>query len=416
MTLEQYRQLEKRYFRPLQFFAWSAIGGVTMASSALFTVPATDDLLPPAAIQPVLRTAEEQRESAEHIKMPKEVRGFYMTSFSAASPKIRADLAAYAKRNDLNAVVIDIKDFGGDLAFTPKRESLKSHAPEKTTIPDLDEVLKEMKEAGLYRIARLFVFQDPEYARRNPGEAVLSSATGKVWTDYKGISWVDPASKQAWRYNLEVALEAFERGFDEIQLDYIRFPSDGTLSTIEYARWDGKTPKHKVIGDFYAFMHRELARKNVPLSLDLFGYVTWYRDFDLGIGQLLVDALPNSEAISAMVYPSHYTSGALGFANPADHPYEIVAASLQKANGLVADHKKSCDGGAAEFVISGTGTSKIVMPCGVPLAGQRPWLQAFDIGAVYTPELINAQIKAVRDQGGTGFLLWNARNVYRDFR
>ncbi len=388
---------------------WLAVGGMSLASAVMMSVPLSE--LPSSA--PPLHRVESP--AAVHIETPKDVRGFYMSSLSAASPKIRAALFAYAKRNDLNAVVIDIKDFGGKLAFAPADAVLKTYAPERPTITDLDQVLKEARVAGLYRIARLFVFQDPFFAQRNPKEAVLNAA-GRVWVDYKGVSWVDPASQTAWRYNLEVAREAYRRGFDEIQLDYIRFPSDGKLTTIRYARWDGKTPKEKIIGGFYAFMHAGLARRKIPLSLDLFGFTTWYRDFDLGIGQLLVNGLPNADAISAMVYPSHYPSGILGFKNPADHPYEIVQASLAKANALYVDREKACASGARELTISGTGTSKIALPCGVALARQRPWLQAFDLGAVYTADRINAQIKAVREEGASGYLLWNARNAYRDLK
>jgi hypothetical protein len=160
-------------------------------------------------------------------------------------------------------------------------------------------------------------------------------------------------------------------------------------------------------------MHRELEVKSgIPISYDLFGYTTWYSDFDLGIGQLMKDALPNATAVSPMVYPSHYSVGALGFANPAEHPYEIVAYSLKKAGALYQRREKECGEVAAG---ARSATSTLFMPCDGTLAAQRPWIQAFDIGAVYDAGMIQAQIKAVRDEGGKGFLLWNARNVYRDF-
>lgn len=408
--------IENRYRKALTYAGWSVIAGITLTGSSVLMSPHPENLIPiiekPARIDGIYFA-----DGVEHVKMPKEVRGFYMTSYTAASYKLRTGLFEYAKRNDLNSVVIDIKDFGGQLAFDTKSPRLERYASEKPTISDLDAVLDEAGKYGLYRIARLFVFQDPLYAREHPNQAVLDSNHGGVWTDYKGISWVDPAAKQAWKYNADVAREVFARGFDEVQLDYIRFPSDGKLSTLQYSVWDKKTPKHEVIRQFYEYMHNELEVKSgIPISLDLFGYVTWYRDFDLGIGQLMTAGLPNSTAISAMVYPSHYTSGALGFSNPAEHPYEIVQASLAKTNTLYADHKKACAGGASEFVVSGTGTGRIAMPCGVPLASQRPWLQAFDIGAEYTRERIMDQVRAARDEGASGWLLWNARNVYRDIK
>src|SRR5688572_24386682 len=401
--------LEARWKTPILATGWFLILGTTLVTSLCLTQPSPD--LAPRWL-PAAAAAEEADPGARHIPMPDEVRGVYVTAHSAANPKLRADLFAYAKRNRLNAVVIDVKDGNGLLSFMPKRESLKPHAPEKATMPDLDAVLQEAGDAGLYRIARVFVFQDPMYVKRFPAEAVQRNGGG-VWADYKGVTWVDPASKAAWRYNVEIAKDIYERGFDEIQFDYIRFPSDGNLASIAYPHYDGATPKHQVIREFFAFMHRELeAKAKIPISYDLFGYTTWYVDYDLGIGQLMVDALPHATAVSAMVYPSHYGNGTLGFANPAEYPYEIVADSLKKANRLYARREQEC----AE-VASGvrSATSALLMPCEGKLAHQRPWIQAFDIGATYTADKIRAQIDATRDQGGKGFLLWNARNVYRDF-
>ena len=400
--------VEARWKLPIRVIGWYLILGTSALTVMYLTEPYPD--LSPVWL-PVY-AAVERTPSALHVPMPEEVRGFYMTAHSAANPELRRGLFAYAKRNDLNAVVIDVKDGNGLLAFMPEREALRPHAPEKSTIPDLDAVLSEAGESGLYRIARVFVFQDPLYVKRVPGEAV-QKAGGGVWADYKGVTWVDPASKAAWRYNVEIAKEVYARGFDEVQFDYIRFPSDGNMKSIVYRHHDAARPKHEVIGEFFAYMHRELEqRAKIPISYDLFGYVTWYVDYDLGIGQLMVDALPNATAVSAMVYPSHYGNGTLGFANPAEHPYEIVADSLMKANRLYARREKEC----AEMA-SGvrSATSPLLMPCDGTLAHQRPWIQAFDIGATYTADRIAAQIKATRDQGGSGFLLWNARNVYRDF-
>lgn len=405
--------LETRWHLPIRVSGWFLILGTSALAALYLTVPAPD--LSPAWLPVPVRTADAATAEAggvTHVPMPEEVRGFYMTAQSAADLKRRHDLFAYAERNRLNAVVLDVKDGNGLLSFLPRSEALRPHAPEKATMPDLDGVLKEAGEAGLYRIARVFVFQDPTYAKRFPAEAVQKKGGG-TWADHKGVTWVDPASKAAWRYNADLAKEAYARGFDEVQFDYIRFPSDGNLATIAYPHHDAARPKREVIREFFAFMHRELEEQaGIPISFDLFGYVTWHLDYDLGIGQLLVDALPNATAISAMTYPSHYGAGTLGFANPAEHPYEIIADSLKKANRLYTRREAEC----AE-VASGvrSATSTLFLPCDVPLAHHRPWIQAFDIGAVYTPERIRAQVQAIRDQGGKGFLLWNARNVYRDF-
>ncbi len=398
--------------KPIHVFSWVVFAGTSLVLGIYFTAPTPDwaaTLFATAMPTPPLAALPN---AARHVPMPEEVRGVYMSASTAASPKLRTNIFAYLERNRMNAVVIDVKNDDGRLAFMPKRASLKMAAPEVATIKDIDAVLEEAGRRNVYRIARVFVFQDPFYVSRFPAEAIQKKGGG-VWADYKGVVWVNAASKAAWRYNAEIAREAYIRGFDEVQFDYIRFPSDGDMTTISYPPEEAAKPKHLVIREFFRFMHDQLeVKERVPVSYDLFGYVTWYTDYDLGIGQLLVDALPYATAISAMVYPSHYGSGTLGYANPAEHPYEIVADSLKKANKLYAQREKECTDLATGVK---SATSTFLLPCGAPLAQHRPWIQAFDIGAVYDADMIRAQIKAVRDQNGKGYLLWNARNVYRDF-
>ena len=160
-------KIEARWELPIHVMGWFLIlGTATLTGLALTETPPDH-----APVWFPVYAAERKIAGARHVSMPEEVRGFYMTAHSAAQPKLRADLFAYAKRNGLNAVVIDVKDSDGLLSFMPKRETLTGHAPEKATIPDLDAVLAEAGEAGLYRIARVFVFQDPMYAKRFPDEA-----------------------------------------------------------------------------------------------------------------------------------------------------------------------------------------------------------------------------------------------------
>jgi hypothetical protein len=404
-NIHRLKRLSHLKDRLLDVAGWLAIGGMTSAVVVhLAWTP------PQADVPNVLAERETETPTGPRVPMPEEVRGVYMTANVAGSKALRDRLTGYLKRNDLNAIVIDIKEAGGQLAFIPASPTLRDYAPEKPMIPDLKAYLKELGESGVYRIARQFVFQDPMFANRYPEEAVLKE-NGALWSDHKGVTWVDPASKKAWKYNADVAREAFALGFDEVQLDYIRFPSDGNMSTVRYSRYDGKREKRQVIGDFFRYMHRTLEQDaGIPISYDLFGFATWHTH-DMSIGQMLVDALPYATAISAMVYPSHYPPGTIGFANPADHPYEIIADSLRRANELYDERDAECAG-----VKTGAASSTPILPCDVPLAHHRPWIQAFDIGAVYTPEMIRAQIKAVRDQHGKGWLLWNARNVYKDFK
>ncbi|MFH0927904.1 MAG: putative glycoside hydrolase, partial [bacterium] len=174
------------------------------------------------------------------------------------------------------------------------------------------------------------------------------------------------------------------------QFDYIRFPSDGNMSLVEYAHYDPiKETRSDVMIKFFAYLDQELRQKGIPISADLFGFAYWSRDFDMNIGQRIRDAAPYFTALSPMAYPSHYPAGTLDFKNPADHPYEIVAETLKKGKEIMAEFPEV-------------------------KWQSRPWIQDFDIGADYDAAKIQAQMKAVVDEGGSGWLLWNARNVYTE--
>jgi hypothetical protein len=227
------RDPNERWRAPIHACSWFVFLGTTLLLAIYFTAPVPDWAGMIYVPRADARGIGGKNASVPHVPMPEEVRGIYMTAAKAASRQARAELFAYLERNRMNAVVIDIKDANGRLAFMPERGSLKAFAPEEATIGDMDAVLREAAERNLYRIARVFVFQDPSYVARFPDEAV-QNASGGVWADKKGVTWVDAASKAAWRYNAEIAREAYARGFDEVQFDYIRFPSDGDMTSIVY--------------------------------------------------------------------------------------------------------------------------------------------------------------------------------------
>lgn len=323
------------------------------------------------------------------VPLPAEVRGFYWTAQTAGTD--RADqLISYAVETGLNAVVVDLKADNGQIAFTPTDETLVPYVMKKPLMADLEAVAKKLGDAELYRIARLAVMRDSVFAAAHP-EASLKNAGGGLWRDNTGAAWVDPASPVVAETTLALAREAYARGFDEIQLDYVRFPSDGVLSRISYPVFNRQTQKETdVMRAFFENVGGTLQAEGIPVSADLFG-MTYWQENDFGIGQRLADVLPFVDFVSPMAYPSHYPDGFRGHANPALAPYDIV--------------KSTVDEGAA-----------LVAPQGFDPAETRRktrvWIQDFDIGAVYTAELIEAQIKAVRDAGGSGWMLWNARNVY----
>jgi len=212
------------------------------------------------------------------------------------------------------------------------------------------------------------------------------------WDVWAG-GWVDDAIVAPVVAEEAIALgrKAYARGFDEVQFDYVRFASDGALSSIRYSVYDSVETKTEVMARFFETVGGVMRANGIPVSFDLFG-MTFETGNDFGIGQRLVDVFPNADFISPMVYPSHYASGFQGYANPALYPYEVVTHSLVTGLGIVASNFGLPD---AEI------TPKF-----------RPWIQDFDIGAVYTADLIEAQIQAARDAHASGWMLWNARNVY----
>jgi hypothetical protein len=224
----------------------------------------------------------------------------------------------------------------------------------------------------------------------------MSSST--LWLDHKKLAWIDPASKEAWDYNIAIAKDAAERGFDELNFDYIRFASDGNLSDMtfpHYTRTGADLTRTEVIKSFFKYLREELP--NIKISADIFGLVTVNYD-DMGIGQVLEDIFPYFDYISPMVYPSHYAKGFLGYKNPALYPYEVVKYSMDSALKRLKSY---------EYGVMSN-------------AKLRPWLQDFDLGADYDAEMIQKQIQAVYDAASStpeiinGFLLWDPKNIYSD--
>jgi len=327
------------------------------------------------------------------ISTPETVKAIYLTSFSAGSLKKIDWLTELAQSSELNAVVIDVKDFSGYISYDSSVSASEEYKSERIAIKDIDSLINRLHDNKIYTIARISVFQDPTLVKAKPEWAVQNKYTNKPWTDRNGLSWIDPACKECWKYYADIARDASERGFDEINFDYIRFPSDGDLSALLFTYWDKALTRPQVLNEFFKYMRSELG--DMKLSVDFFGFVTTRND-DFGVGQVMEDAFEYFDYISPMVYPSHYPSGFLGFANPATRPYEIVFHAMKEGNERLKIYKEK------------TGNHR---------PNLRPWLQDFNLGADYNQTMVWAQIKATQDALGenyNGFMLWNARNVYHE--
>lgn len=327
---------------------------------------------------------------------PQKIKAIYATSWSAASEKKLTYLIKLIKDTELNAIVIDMKDFTGYLTYNSNLELAKQYNAIDVRISQLNKLVKRLHDENIYVIGRIAVFQDQRLPLVRPDLALYSSSTGQIWKDNKGLMWMDTAAPEVWDYNIAIAKELLARGFDEANFDYVRFASDGNLNDIKYPFWDEKTLKTHIVRDFFNRIHTEIPDGRV--SADLFGLVTVNKD-GLGIGQHLEYAWPDFDAIAPMVYPSHYFTGFIGYENPADYPYEVVKYSMDAAVKRIV---------ALQAAASTT-----------PMTDKfRPWFQDFNLGATYDTAKVKAQIKAYEDSLADhpeldgGWMLWNPSNIY----
>lgn len=333
----------------------------------------------------------------QHIPTPVPVRAIYMSSWVAGTPSIREGLIEFARSSEVNAIVIDVKDYSGKVSFRTGDPQIEAIGSEEERVPNMRLLLEELHGKGIYTIARISVFQDPHLALKWPKYAV-HTPSGGLWKDRKGISWMDPASKETWDYTIQVARAAEAVGFDELNFDYIRFPSDGNMTDIAFPVWDGKTPRSDVLETFFMYLDTELSDLSVPISLDLFGMTMTNMD-DLNIGQVLEKAAPYADYIAPMVYPSHYPNGWNNLSNPAAYPYEVI-------------HYAMTEGERRLEVLRMSATSTSSPLYGKEFARLRPWLQDFDLGADYTADMIQKQKQAVYDVGLDSWMAWDPKNVY----
>ncbi|MBU2541973.1 putative glycoside hydrolase [Patescibacteria group bacterium] len=310
----------------------------------------------------------------------REVKGLYLTAYSAGSSKKVDQIIDLINSTELNAVVIDIKDYSGYVLYDSNLLWVNEFKTEQNRLGDVKEMIKKFHDNNIYVIARQTVFQDPVLAERKP-EWAIKSKYGGLWRDHKGLAWVDPTEQSVWNYNLAIAKEAIKLGFDEINFDYVRFPSDGNMSLVVYTH--GDKAKYDVMRVFFKFMSDSLADKPAWISIDMFGFVMERHD-GMNIGQRLEDAVDYIDYICPMMYPSHYPAGHLGLSNPTDYPEIVFENGMKKGVSYFKDKR----------------------------AEARPWVQAFNMGAVYDATKIRAQIDVIEKYTDGGWLLWNAANRY----
>jgi hypothetical protein len=327
-----------------------------------------------------------------HITTPENVKAVYISAWTAGTPKYRDRIISMIDSTELNSIIIDVKDSTGRISFETEDPYLKGLGSEEKRIKDIRALTNILHEKNIYIIGRVSVFQDAFMTNKKPEWSITRKSDGAVWKDRKGLSFMDPANENVWEYIVAIAKEAYEVGFDEINFDYIRYPSDGNIKDINYRIAEGRTRADN-IKTFFEHLNTEVkSENNIPTSADLFGLVTTDTTSDLGIGQVLEKAMPYFDYIAPMVYPSHFATGWNGFKVPAQKPYETINVTMKKS--------------VERAIAAGFTANKI-----------RPWLQDFSIKdngyyVKYTPDMVRSQIKGANDAGVSSWMLWDPSNKY----
>lgn len=402
-----------------------------------------------------------------HVTIPKSVKAIYISSWVAGTPSLRNKLVDLIDKTELNAVVLDIKDYTGMVSFQPFTDSDSGRAVLaegciENRIKDAADFIKTLHDKNIYVIGRVATFQDPCMVKKHPEWAVKTKSTGDIWKDHKGITWIDAGTPEAWAYNVQIAKASHDIGFDEINFDYIRYPSDGNMVDIAFPV-SGTRERSETLKAFFTYIDKELrggkatgVQKPEPVTTTVAGGATSTPAIKSGV--LPRYTLASDPAFDALV--TEYGLGITGdAARAADAsldgkkivtdwdkaPRPIVSADLF---GFVTTNNDDLGIGQilekiapyVDFIgpmvypshypnnfmgfanpaahpydvihYTMSGGVKKLKDIGLNPLKLRPWLQDFNLGATYTADMVRAQIKATYDVGLTGWMLWDASNTY----
>ncbi len=397
---------------------------VRSAETRVITSPtATKEV--PAAPEPII----DNRPVVRHVPLPAQVKAIYMTACVAGTPSFRDRLVALINETEINSVVIDIKDYSGTISFPPVSDYWRP-AWEKAACGtrDMADFIATLHEQNIFVIGRITVFQDPFYAPKHPELAVQKASDSSVWHDGKGLSFIDVATKPYWDHILELSVNAYNIGFDELNFDYVRYPSDGNMRDIKFPQSEAGpygSDKQANLEAFFKYLNEFLSDESVfsavrhentgrasttpYTSADLFGMTTTNFD-DLSIGQVQDRAVPYFDFVAPMVYPSHYPNSFLGLGNPNDHPYKVVNYAMQAGVNRLLSSTTPMQGFLHERI--GTSTPASYSKPVYTADKLRTWIQDFDYGGDYDAADVRAQIQASYDAGVMSWMIWAPSNIY----
>ena len=345
---------------------------------------------PTASSTRPLAQAEQPRAPLVRVPAPDTLRGLYVNRWAALGSKLKT-LIGVARKTEVNALVIDVKDDRGFVLYRSSvplareigADTADGHWMSATKVRAM---LDTMIAHGIYPIARIVVAKDPLLARKKLEWAIKRKSDLKPWLDKNGNPWLDPHQRGVWQYAADLAREAYDLGFSEVQFDYVRFPDEKRLAAeTTYPLANGRV-RAQVIREQLGFVRGILKPRGIRVTADVFG-LTATDTTDMGIGQRWEMFVDQVDVVLPMVYPSHFARGTYKLRNPNAHPYKTIDNVLKDA---IARTKP------------------------VPNAAQIiPWYQDFTLGPPhYYAEQIRAQKKAGYDNGFQSWILWNPKSNY----
>jgi LysM repeat protein len=317
------------------------------------------------------------------------VRALYVSYFAIGHPETRQRIFDLLDATELNAIVLDVKGDDGWITYPTQVPLAREIGADRPMVKEFQVMMEQFKTRGLYTIGRVVAFKDGLLAKNYPEYAVKMSGAAETSADREYLTWTDPFLKPVWDYNVQVAIEAAQMGFDEMQFSHLRFPTPSQAGTLEFSQEASKETRIAAVTGFLSIARGQLQPYNVRISADVLGYTCWRKD-DTLIGQDIERMGQYLDVLCPMLYPSTFGSGIPGYKMAIAHPYEVVYESAQRAVSRVA-------------------------PLGCEV---RPWIQDFPDyrfdKRVYGRQEIQSQIKACFDAGCTGFMVWDHRVKYSD--
>ncbi len=319
------------------------------------------------------------------------IHGIYVSAYVAGTTNMMDDIITHIDETSINAVVIDVKNDEGNIVFDMDSKLIDELGTENILVKDMPGLIKKLHDHDIYVIARCVAFRDPFMDEVKP-DWMLKTKDGAIYEDKKGFNWMDPWNQEVKEYLIEVALGCRKAGFDEVQYDYVRFPTGITEEDLGFNGYR----RRRAIFEFVRDAHAPLKKEGIPLSLDVFGTVINSKVDRNIVGQEYSWLSMQCEYLSPMIYPSHYYEGTMGKDYPDLYPYETIDAAMKYSQTELTTVNPRGDR---------------------PQAGVRPWLQGFTASYLkkyrnYGAQEIRDQIKAVNGNGVDSWIIWNPSCKY----